>query len=214
VSQAIHHGASADQARTVCVFVHGRGQTPEQMVETVLPRLDAAGVSFRLPRSPGGAWYDARAIDPLDGQTSAQVSKALDIIADEMERARRDCPGMPVVLAGFSQGACLTVEYLMRGGRADAAAILTGCRVGGEEDDLPRAALGGMPVYASCGDDDPWIPLPAFQRALGDIAASGARLRADIIPGRGHEVDAEECEEFSRLMAAVAASGRALERTQ
>jgi phospholipase/carboxylesterase len=115
-----------------------------------------------------------------------------------------------LVVAGFSQGACLAVEYLMRGGRADALAVLTGCRVGAASDGLPRADLGGLPVYASCGDADPWIPLWAFHRMLGDLSKSGARLRADVLPGRPHAVADAECGELIRLLGAVAARAPAL----
>jgi phospholipase/carboxylesterase len=181
------------------------------MVETVLSRLDAPGVRYVLPRAPREAWYDAKAVDPLTQTTAGQLDEALGIVGDAITAARTECPGLPLVLAGFSQGACLTVESLMRGGRADAAAILTGCRVGAPADDLPRTDLEGLPFYATCGDADPWIPLWAFPKAVAELAAAGVRLRADILPGRPHEVSDAECKEVSRLLRAVAVGKSALE---
>lgn len=211
MTQTVTCGVAPGLARAVCVFVHGRGQSPEEMVGTVLARLDPGPVRFVLPRAPRGAWYDARAVDPLTDRTAAQLDEALAAIAAAAETARAECPGVPLVLAGFSQGACLAVEYLMRGGAADAAAILTGCRVGASDEGLPRRDLHRLPVYAACGDADSWIPLWAFQKALGDLAASGARLRADILPGRAHDVSATEGAELSRLLAALASGAPALE---
>ncbi|MGS4945430.1 alpha/beta hydrolase [Meridianimarinicoccus sp. RP-17] len=210
MTQASHHGATPDSARAVCVFVHGRGQTPEDMVAGILSRLDAPDVHFVLPRAPRGAWYDARAVDPLAEVTAAQLSDALGIVGRAVEDARTTCPGVPVILAGFSQGACVAAEYLMRGGQADALAALTGCRVGAASSGLPRADLRALPVYASCGDADPWIPLWAFHRMLGDLSAAGVRLRADVLPGRPHTVSDAECAELSGLFSAIAVGAPAL----
>jgi phospholipase/carboxylesterase len=213
MTRTAYHGAALGAARAVCVFLHGRAQSPEQMVETVLARLDTPSLRYAMPRSPREAWYDAKAVDPICATTEGQLAESLDLIGRTVADARAECPGVPLIVAGFSQGACLTVEYLMRGGRAEAAAMLTGCRVGAPADDLPRAVLSGLPVYATCGDADPWIPLWAFQKAVGEVAASGARLRTDILPGRPHEVSATECAELSRMLRAVADGASALEGT-
>lgn len=210
MSQTVYHGVPASAARAVCVLVHGRGQTPREMIDSVLSRLDTPGVRFVLPAAPGGTWYDARAADPLTDATVSQLDASLGHLADAVTLVRAECPALPVVLAGFSQGACLAVEYLMRGGSVDGAAILTGCRVGAPSDTLPRAALAGLPVYMTCSDEDPWIPLWAFQKAVSEVAASGARIRTDILPGRAHEVADLECAEVSRLLSAVAAGELAL----
>ncbi|RUX41050.1 phospholipase, partial [Mesorhizobium sp. M7A.F.Ca.CA.002.09.1.1] len=54
------------------------------------------------------------------------------------------------------------------------------------------AAPAGMPIYLSGGDADPWIPVSAFADAAQSLGRIGASLRADLFPGRGHEVsDAE-----------------------
>jgi phospholipase/carboxylesterase len=203
MAQTVFHGAPADSARAVCVFTHGRGQSPEEMIETVLARVDAPEVRFALPRAPRDAWYDARAVDPLTEATRAQLDAALDQLRQTITDTRAACPGLPLVVAGFSQGACLSAEYLLRGGMADAAVLLTGCRVGTAGDHPPLPALGAMPVYASNGDTDPWIaPMPWAQMA-GALAQAGARLRCDILPGRAHEVSETECATFSAMLDAL-----------
>lgn len=207
MAQTVFFGAPAGDAAAVCVFLHGRGQSPREMIDTVLTRLAVPGIRFLLPKAPRDAWYDARAVDPLTEATSAQLTEALSVVEAAVEDMRAGAAGVPLVVAGFSQGACLATEYLMRGGRADAAAILTGSRVGAGSEDLPRRDLAGLPVYASCGDDDAWIPLWAFQKAVSEMAAAGARLRSDILPGRPHHVSAEECAELSRFLAWIAAAG-------
>lgn len=203
--QTLTTGTSAQTARAVCVFLHGRGQNAEQMVAEVISSLDAPGVHFVLPQSPGIAWYDAKAVDAMTNDAAAQLEEALSLVHDAVDAARRAAPNGPLVIAGFSQGACLTIEYLLRGGEADAAAVLTGCRVGASGADLPEKVVGSIPVYVSNGDADPWIPLWASQKAEEALSRQGARVRSDVFPGRDHSVSNDEIIAFSNLLNAVSA---------
>ncbi len=177
-----------------CIVVHGRGQTPADMQRMIVSHLDLPGVRIVLPKSQGAGWYAARAIDPLTEVTRTELAAGLDVLAELVAQARG-----PVLLAGFSQGACLCAEYLLRHGPVAGACLFTGCRVGTAEDDLPRVPLRGMPIYASCGDADPWIPATAFHRLLADLATAGARVRSDLFPGRPHAVTRTELKALARM---------------
>lgn len=186
-------GASSAKAQVTCVFVHGRGQSPEAMVDAVLSRLTAVQVAFCLPRATGASWYGARAIDPLTEITRAELTAACGCIEDAVQAARKAAPGMPLVVAGFSQGACLTLEWLCSGGTTpDAMIAFTGCRVGPPPDLRAPPPLQGLPIYLTGGDADPWIPVSAFADAVASLGQAGAALRTDLFPGRAHEVSAPE----------------------
>jgi phospholipase/carboxylesterase len=195
-------GARAAEAKAVCIFVHGRGQSPEEMERHVLKRLAAPGVAFILPRAPAGAWYAARAVDPLTPVAHAELSAAIDHLAAAVAAARGELPGRPLVLAGFSQGACLAIEYACAGLPApDALVAFTGCRVGVAADERAQALAGGLPVYLSGADADPWIPVEAFADAAQSLGRQGARLRADLFPGRAHEVSEPEVAMLAAILA-------------
>ena len=193
-------GAAGGDAGVTCIVVHGRGQVPEDMVRMIVSRLDVPGVRFVLPRADGAGWYAARAIDPLTDVTRGEVAASVAVVAGLVEGVTG-----PVVLAGFSQGACVVAEYLFRHGPVAGACLFTGCRVGVAGDGLPKAALAGMPVYASCGDADPWIPSASFHTMLGDLTRAGARLRCDVLPGRAHGVTRTELDALAAMLRAVAA---------
>lgn len=181
-------GATGSGVRALCVMVHGRGQTPQDMESQILRRLPPLDVAFWLPRAPRGAWYDARAIDPLTDATRSQLAEALDQLGQEIASLCADFPGLPLLLAGFSQGACLSIEYVCRGDHPPQALVaLTGCRVGPPESRRPDAAAEALPVYLSGSDTDPWIPLAAMMEAAESLGRQRVRLRADVFPGRAHE---------------------------
>ncbi|VDS07501.1 Phospholipase/Carboxylesterase [Paracoccus haematequi] len=199
-------GADLSAARALCVLVHGRGQSPEEMQSHVLARLDAPGTAFLLPRAPGASWYAARAVDPLTAQTRAALADGLAGLRALIRDARAAAPGLPLVLAGFSQGACLSLEYAFAGQDApDALAALTGCRVGVAGDARADNLPPGLPVYLTGSDADPWIPVEAFAEAAVALGRSGAALRADLFPGRAHEVSGAEIAMLAAMLGDMAA---------
>lgn len=199
----LHTGTALQKARVACVFLHGRGQSPEAMLDHVVRHLPG-DVAWVLPRAPGSSWYAARAIDPLTDTTRTELAAALAGLASVMSDVREQTL-RPVVLAGFSQGACLAIEHTFTGAsRADAVLAFTGCRVGTAADKRPAALLRELPVYLSGADADPWIPVTAFADASAELALAGASLRTDIFPCRAHEVSAAERAMLGSVLDALA----------
>ena len=191
MTDRLHLGADLARAKAVCVFVHGRGQSPEEMADHVIRHLPQ-DMAYVLPRAEGGAWYAARAVDPLTDDTASELEASLAQLRSVITSARA-ASSAPLVLAGFSQGACLSLELACSGlASPDTVVAFTGCRVGTPADNRPRALSRGLPVYLTGGDADPWIPVTAFAEAVADLGSQGAALRADLFPGRGHEVSAAE----------------------
>jgi phospholipase/carboxylesterase len=202
ILDVLHTGAKVATARVACVFLHGRGQSSEMMLDQVVRHL-SGDVAWLLPRAPGGSWYAARAIDPLTDATRRELTTALGGLHHVLGTLRSQTT-RPVVLAGFSQGACLSLEHAFTGQHpTDAVVAFTGCRVGLPTDDRPRNLPCNLPVYLSGGDADPWIPVSAFAEATAELGAAGAALRTDIFPGRPHEVSPAERAMLSALLSAL-----------
>lgn len=198
-------GVALQSAAVVCVVTHGRGQTPEMMEKHIVSRLDAKVVAYILPRAASGSWYDARAIDALTEKTANQLSTSLE----QLKLASALVPsGIPLVMAGFSQGACLTLEYGFKYGSWRGAMVsFTGCRVGVPTDARSRSNLNALPVYLSGADQDPWIPIQAHAAAALELASMQSRLRTDVFPGRAHEVSDVEISVLDKALHQLA-SGR------
>lgn len=199
-------GVPAAQARVGVILVHGRGASAESMAplaEVITP--PGAAVTFAAPQAPGYQWYPYSFMAPIE-QNEPHLTRALGILAHTLAGLER--AGLPperVVLVGFSQGACLAVEFAARSPRRfGGAAALSGGLIGppGASLDHP-GSLEGTPVFFGCSDVDPHIPL---QRVLDSAAAlerMGARVTTRIYPGMGHTVNDEEIE-FLRAMLAAA----------
>ena len=99
-----------------------------------------------------------------------------------------------VVLLGFSQGACLAVEFAARNARRYGGVVaFSGGLIG--PDGTPRnypGALGGTPVFLGCSDVDAHIPEERVMASAGVMRKLGGTVDARIYPGMGHTVNEEE----------------------
>jgi phospholipase/carboxylesterase len=202
--ETVSLGADLATARAICVFVHGRTQTPEDMRLQVIRHLNAAGVAYALPRSETKSWYAAKAVDALTDGTRGELTASLDGL-EALIASLQAKSGAPILLGGFSQGACLSLEHVFRGGKVDALAALTGCRVGTPACARPNAPLDHLPTYLTGSDNDPWIPTTAFAQTFEALSLARAHLRAESFPGRAHEVSAAEITVLDQMLTALVA---------
>lgn len=199
-------GVAAAEAQVLCVVIHGRYGAPEVMMDELVRRLSAPGVHYVLPRAAGNSWYDARGYDPLTPRTRDQIRAGVDQIGADIDATvAAGAPRDRLVIGGFSQGACMTLEYAMtRGPWQGAACALTGFRVGRAWDARPHADLTDFPVYLSNGARDPFITLPEYAATVRELAEAGARLRSDLFPRSAHVMSDPEVATFDEVLRAVA----------
>jgi phospholipase/carboxylesterase len=200
-------GATPQDASVLCVVVHGRTQSPEIMKDWIVDRLGIEDVAFALPRAAGNSWYNAKAVDPLNETTRAQLDDSLAYLGSTIDHLKKDAGSeKPLLLVGFSQGACLSMEYAFSRGRWHGAlACLTGCRVGTQTDNLPLADLASLPVYLTGSDNDPWIPVSAFAEASHAFGRARARLKTELFPGRDHSISDAEIGELKLIVSRLQA---------
>jgi phospholipase/carboxylesterase len=179
------------------------------MQSHIVERLDVPDVTFVLPRADGGVWYEARAIDPLTADARKALNASLEQVSRDVAEAKATYgEDLPLVLAGFSQGACLVLEYAFAGHAVPEALVaFTGCRVGVAADDRPHKLSDGLPIYLTGSDADPWIPIGAFCEAARELGEGRARLRMDVLPGRAHEVSDAEIAMLQSILNDLAAGG-------
>src|SRR3990172_4071771 len=194
-------GASLDQAQAAMVLIHGRGASVEGIL-SLAAELGHPGFVYLAPQAAEQTWYPYPFMTPIE-QNEPWLSSALDAIASVLDRQFAN--GIPVertILLGFSQGACLALEYAARNARRyGGVAGLSGGLIGppGTPRDHP-GSLAGTPVFLDCGDPDPHIPRQSvleservFKRLDGDVTTR-------FYPGLGHAVNKDEVDFVRRMM--------------
>jgi len=201
-------GPSPAQARAALILLHGRGASAEDILplgEEAASGLD--GVALLAPQAAGHAWYPERFLAPI-AQNEPYLSSALGVVAGLVaELGKAGLPPERILLAGFSQGACLALEFAARHARRyGGVAGLSGALIGppGGARSL-SGNLAETPVYLGCSDRDFHIPLASVEESAGILRTLGASVTASIFPGMGHTVNSEELAALRRLVLAALA---------
>jgi predicted esterase len=197
-------GVPAAQATAAMALVHGRGAGAASILSLVdeFPHPDFA---FVAPQAAGGAWYPHRFIAPL-ASNEPYLSSALAKIEAVLAQLQADGLGPEkTILLGFSQGACLALEYAARHAqRFGGVVALSGGLIGppGTVFTYP-GSLAGTPVFLGCSDVDFHIPVERVHESAEVLAALGGQVTKRIYPGMGHTVNADELDFVRQLMAGV-----------
>ena len=193
-------GPEPAEARTGLVLLHGRGSHAYDMAP-LAEAIVAADTCVLAPDAPGGTWYPNRfLVDPEINQP--WLGQALDAVAEAVERLAATVGYDRIVVAGFSQGACLALEFAGRrparyGGVAAYAGALIGPSplAGGYAGDLT-----GTPVLLAVGDQDQHVK-PEYVRASAEVFTGlGARVDLRIRPGMGHTIHPLDLEPVRTLI--------------
>ena len=107
-----------------------------------------------------------------------------------------------IAIGGFSQGACLALEYIARHPRRYGGAIgWSGGLIGppGTRWDIDRS-LAGTPVFLGCSDIDMHIPAGRVQESADALTAAGADVTMVLYPGMGHTINADEIAQARRIL--------------
>lgn len=189
----LHVGAALDQAKAVVLMLHGRGASAEDIL-SLSSEFKYDQVAYLAPQAAGHQWYPNRFIAPLESN-EPYLSSALEVIGDLINHVlAAGTPQEQIVLLGFSQGACLVLEYSARkAGRYGGVIGLSGALIGppGTARTYP-GTLDKTPVLLGCSDVDFHIPIDRVIESTSVFRQLGANVTERIYPGLGHTVNEDE----------------------
>jgi predicted esterase len=194
-------GATLDEASAAMILLHGRGATADDIL-SLTTYLDHPGFAYLAPQAEGYTWYPNRFIFPVEQNEpylSAALSK-IDTIIKNVEA--HDIPIEQIFLGGFSQGACLASEYVIRNPRHYGGLLaFSGGYIGPlDMARQPNGDLNGMPAFLGCSDMDPHIPLQRVKQTTALLEAMGARVREKIYPRMAHTIVQDEIEQARQII--------------
>lgn len=211
-------GTPLDKAGAAVILVHGRGTT----AESILPlgeEIDLEGVAYLAPQAGGNTWYPNSFLAPIE-RNEPGLSSGLKAIADVRRRIEEaGIPAERTIVMGFSQGACLSLEYVARNPRRYGGAVAlsggligTRSREGAEPPDDKEfeyeGSLEGTPVFLGCSDIDAHIPVQRVHRSAEVLEELGGDVTKRIYEGMGHTVNRDEIRVVRDIVARVVEAAR------
>lgn len=204
----IHHGqpvinigTEVESARLIVILLHGRGST----VEGILPiakNLKMEGVRFIIPQAGLNRWYPNTAFGPLEAN-EPDLSFALGLIDKLVQDAHEmGFSNQQIIFGGFSQGACLAAEYVVRNTKKYGGLfVFSGALIGppGTLRSHPDS-FEGMPVFIGGSDDDPWVTYDLLRDTASVFESMGASVDFQTYPGKAHTVNQDEIKQVRALL--------------
>lgn len=186
-------GAKLTQATAAVILLHGRGASAEDILGLATEMYDER-FAYLAPQAAGNAWYPYSFMAPIE-KNEPWLSSALAKVGTIVQQAvaagvARD----RIFVCGFSQGACLSSEFVARNpARYGGLIALTGGLIGPPDADLHHEGdLGGTPALFSSGDPDPHVPWSRVLESAEQFTSMGAAVKTQRYPGRPHTVLPQE----------------------
>ena len=197
-------GVPIQKAKAAMLMLHGRGATADNILGMV-NHIGYFPVAYSAPQAANFSWYP-HAFTAEFSDNEPHFSSALDVIASIITNFKESgIPAENIIIMGFSQGACLALEFVARSPeRFGAVMAFSGGLMGPEGTELSfPGSLADTPILMGCGDEDEHIPLERYWRSVEVMKKMGGDVRAKFYPGLGHQMIDEEIHEIGLLMEKV-----------
>ncbi|HZR42663.1 MAG TPA: phospholipase [Ktedonobacteraceae bacterium] len=199
-------GKPLERAKAAMIMIHGRGASAEDILR-LASEVKQTGFIYLAPQAAGHSWYPHSFLAPL-ASNEPGISSGLTVIASLFERLTDAGIGPErTILLGFSQGACLSLEFASRNARRYGGVVgLSGGLIGpdGTKRDYP-GSLQETPIFLGCSDRDMHIPKERVLFSSEVLQQQGGRVITRLYPHMGHTVNDDELEAVRAMMASLAA---------
>jgi len=202
--ETVTSGAPLDKARAAVILLHGRGGLAEDML-ALAEAFAQRDIAYRALQAPGRTWYPRSFLAEI-AQNEPYLTHSLAAVGEAVGTLKTSgLPAERIALIGFSQGACLALEFAARNAeRFGGVAALSGGLIG--PNGTPRdyqGSLAGTPVFVGCSDVDSHIPLERVNESGAVLQRLGANVTKRIYPGMGHTVVDDEVRAIQAMLATI-----------
>jgi len=194
-------GKPLSEAAGAVILLHGRGGSADDIL-SLARELYLPALAYLAPQAAGNSWYPNSFLAPI-AQNEPWLTSALRKVEATLEMAS-DAGISPdrIVIAGFSQGACLATEFVARHPERYAGLIaFTGGLIGPPGADLTHTGdLAGTPAFLGSGDPDAHVPWQRVEQSARILAGMGATVTSRRYPNRPHTISGEEIDIAKNLI--------------
>jgi phospholipase/carboxylesterase len=193
-------GTPAHDAGAALIMIHGRGGTA-QNIASLANELNLNNVAIYAPQATNNSWYPYSFMAP-DAANQPALDSALTVIDALVNLVLADgIPKEKIYFLGFSQGACLTLEYTGRNvARYGGIIAFTGGLIGETFNrDKYTGDFQETPVLITTGNPDPHVPLSRVEETAAQFKLLNANVNLKVYPGRPHTISQQELDLAKQL---------------
>jgi len=196
-------GKPLEEAQGALILVHGRGATAQSILP-LATELHQPNFGYFAPQAKGNSWYPNSFLAPIESN-QPYLSSALAGLEDLVSQLiQSGIAANKLLFAGFSQGACLTAEFVARHPQRYGGLFVFSGGLIGPPGPLSgyTGDLAGTPVFLGCSDVDFHIPKERVLESAEIFKELGAAVTAKLYPNMGHTINADEIQQAQAIIAA------------
>ena len=187
--------------KKLLIMVHGRGATADDIL-SLSKYLELKNFSLVAPQAPGYTWYPHSFLVP-QSQNQPHLDRSLSIIEKIVADAiSKGVDEKNIFFLGFSQGACLSLEYTARHAKKWGGVVaFTGGLIGDTlQTENYKGNFAGTPIYIGTSDPDPHVPLSRVHETEKVLNAMGANVTVDVFKNMGHTINETEITKANTIL--------------
>lgn len=190
---ALQHGLPLGQAKKALILLHGRGGTAQSMLSLV-PQLNLSDAAVFAPQANLQSWYPFGFMASDEGNFISLESsiKKVSLLFEQL--IQEGMPAEHVYLLGFSQGACLSLEFAARHAQKLGGVVaFTGGLIGEQlNNDNYAGDFKGTPISISGSVRDSHVPAQRIRESAQLLQTMGAVVNVSFFEDAGHTIRPEE----------------------
>lgn len=191
--QYITAGKPANQAAAALIMIHGRGGTAAN-IASLARELNVSDFAIYAPQATNNSWYPYSFMAP-EADNQPALDSAIEDISALVKQVEADgIPAEKIYFLGFSQGACLTLDYVSRNAKRYGGVVAyTGGLIGEQVINTRYSGdFAGTPVLITTGNPDPHVPLTRVEESVEVLKRLNADVTLKVYPGRPHTITQQE----------------------
>ncbi|NML22603.1 phospholipase [Pseudoflavitalea sp. G-6-1-2] len=197
----IKAGKPVEQASKAMIMIHGRGASAEDIL-SLANYFPVSDFALLAPQATNNTWYPQSFLAP-PAQNEPWLSSALDLLKKMVDDLQKQgITKENIYFLGFSQGACLTLEFITRNAaRYGGAVAFTGGLIG--DKIYPEKYAGsfeGTPVFIGSSNPDFHVPVERVYASTNILRNMGADVTEQIYDNMGHTINADEIRLVNELI--------------
>jgi len=200
-------GAPLEEARGALILLHGRGDNARGILY-LAGELAHDDLAYLAPQAANNSWYPHSFLKPIE-ENEPHLSSALHLVDQVVQIVEEaGIPTEKLFIGGFSQGACLTLEYVARYPRRYGGVFgFSGGLIGLPEMKFEyEGTLAQTPIFLGCSDNDPHIPAERVKLTAKVLEGMGATVDMRLYPNMGHTIVEDEIVAANAILRAALAS--------
>lgn len=194
-------GKILNEATKALIMIHGRGGDARDILG-LASHLNVSEFALLAPEATNNTWYPYSFLAKPE-QNEPWLSSALDLLNETLEEAtKHGITAENIYFLGFSQGACLMLEFVTRHAQKyGGVAAFTGGLIGDKVyEENYKGNFNGTPIFIGTGNPDPHVPIERVNESVDILEKMNAKVSLKVFEGRPHTISQDEIEESNLLI--------------